>query len=61
MDELEIDSLVDVRDTDYIWCRGQITLIIESINKEPMYVVHFMGKPSADDEVIYKNSDRLAK
>lgn len=26
-----------------------------------MYVVHFIGKPSADDEVIYKNSDRLAK
>lgn len=59
--ELEIDQLVDVRDTEYIWCVGQINLIIEPINKDPMYVVHFVGKPSSEDEVIYKNSDRLAK
>lgn len=58
--DLDIDSLVDVRDTDYIWCVGRITLIIEPMNKEALYVVHFEGKSSSEDELIYKNSERLA-
>ena len=27
--DLEIDSKVDVRDKDYIWCQGVVKLIIE--------------------------------
>ena len=59
--ELDIDSMVDVRDTDFIWCEGRITLIIEPMDKEAFYVVHFEGKSSNDDEVIYKNSERIAR
>ena len=29
--------------------------------KEALYVIHFEGKPSSEDEIIYRNSDRLAK
>lgn len=53
--------LVDVRDTDYVWSVGKVTMIIEQINKDALYVVHFEGKPSAEDEIIYRSSDRLAK
>ena len=50
-----------MRDPNYIWCRGRVTLIIEQMGKDTLYVVHFEGKPSSDDEVIYRTSDRLAK
>ena len=59
--ELDIDSMVDVRDTNYVWCEGRVTLIIEQMNKDTLYVVHFEGKSSSEDEVIYKTSERLAK
>lgn len=59
--ELDIDSQVDVRDMNYVWCVGKVVLIIEQMNKDTLYVVHFEGKPSSEDEVIQKTSDRLAK
>lgn len=58
--ELDIDSKVDVRDTNHIWCVGKIGLIIEQMNKDTLYVVHFEGKPASEDEVIQKTSERLA-
>ena len=61
MGELDIDSQVDVRDTNHIWCVGKVVLIIEQMNKDTLYVVHFEGKPASEDEVIQKASDRLAK
>lgn len=59
--ELDIDSLVDVRDNNYIWCEGKIGLIIEQMNKDTLYVIHFIGKSRSDDEIIQKTSERLAK
>ena len=50
--ELDIDSLVDVRDNNYIWCEGKIGLIIEQMNKDTLYVIHFVGKSRSDDEII---------
>ena len=58
---LSIDSKVDVRDKDYIWCEGTVKLIIEQINKDPLYVIHYEGMSHQWDEIIYKNSGRLAK
>ena len=59
--DLEIDSKVDVRDKDYIWCQGVVKLIIEQINKDPMYVVHYQGMSNRWDEFICQSSGRLAK
>ena len=61
MGELEIDMLVDVRDMDYIWCEGKVNMIIEQINKDALYVIHYEGKPSSEDEIILGSSVRLAK
>lgn len=58
---MDIDSKVDVRDTCFIWCEGRVNLIIEQMGKETLYVIHFEGKSSSEDEVISKNSERLAK
>ena len=30
------------------------------MNKDTLYVIHFDGKPSSEDEIISKNSDRIA-
>ena len=58
--ELDIDSQVDVRDTNHIWCEGKVGLIIEQMNKDTLYVIHYEGKPASEDEVIQKTSERLA-
>ena len=50
-----------MRDKDYIWCEGTVKLIIEQINKDPLYVIHYDGMSHQWDEIIYKNSGRLAK
>ena len=60
-DDLAIDSKVDVRDTNAVWGVGTIELIIEQMNREPLFVVHFDDKTSYFDEVIARNSGRLAK
>ena len=61
VDELEIDSRVDVRDANFVWCTGTVTLIIEQMEKETLYAIHYDGRSTQDDEVIYKGSERLAK
>ena len=53
--------LVDVMDTYYFWILGKVTMIIEQINKDALYVIHLEGKPSAEYEIIYRSSDRLVK
>ena len=43
---------MDVRDTEYIWCRGTVKIKIESPNKEPLLVVHYDGWSSYYDEFL---------
>lgn len=51
---------MDVRDLDYVWSEGTIKLIIESKNKLPILLVHYTNKDESKDEVLFKNSPRLA-
>lgn len=59
--DLEVGSKVDIRAPDYVWTVGTVKLIIESIKREPVFVIHYDGLDSTTDEVIFKNSVRLAK
>lgn len=52
--------MVDVRDTNFVWCEGSIELIIEQMNREPLYVIHYKDRSSYFDKVIASNSSRLA-
>ena len=37
---------------DSVWGVGKVGLIIEQMNKDTLFVVHFEGKPSSEDEII---------
>jgi len=52
---------VDVRDTDFIWCLGEVTMIIESMDKEPILAIHYEGWNRWYDEFLSINSPRLAR
>lgn len=51
---------VDIRDTEYIWCVGTIELKISTLNRLPLFYVHYNGWHRKYDEFVYVNSDRLA-
>jgi hypothetical protein len=52
--------LLDVRDTEYIWCRGTIKMKIETPNRDPLIIVHYEGWNRYYDEVLPINSNRIA-
>ena len=58
--KISIDSKIDLLDPTYVWCEGSINLIIEQLDKPTIYVVHYEGKSSSYDEVIAKESGRIA-
>jgi hypothetical protein len=51
---------VDIRDTEYVWCTGEVKIKIESPNKDTLLVVHYKGWSKYFDEIIKINSPRLA-
>ena len=50
-----------MRDTDYIWCTGEVRMIVESINREPILAIHYEGWNMWYDEFLPINSPRLAR
>lgn len=36
-------------------------MIVESAKREPIYLIHYEGFEDSKDEVLFKNSPRLAK
>lgn len=54
-------QLVDIRDHDYIWCKGVVKVIIESAKREPVIGIHYVGFGEKKDEIVSRDSKRLAK
>ena len=44
-----------------MWTEGTIKLIVESKNRDPIVLVHYNHLDDSKDEVVFKNSPRLAK
>lgn len=59
--EVAIGDQVDIRDKDYVWCKGIIKMIIESAKRAPVLLVHYDDFDDDKDEALHKNSPRLAK
>ena len=58
--EIEVNDKVDVRSLDFVWCVGTVKLIIEQVNKDPLLVIHKDGFSNEWDELLYRNSPRVA-
>jgi len=41
-----------VRDTGYIWCIGEVRMIIESVGKDPILAIHYLGWNMWYDELL---------
>jgi len=61
MDKIEVGEKIDVRDTDYIWCTGEVKMVIESIGKEPILAIHYDGWNRWYDEFLPLSSPRIAR
>lgn len=58
---IKIGEKVDVRDTEYIWCSGNVEKILKSkYNCADLYYIHYDGWSRWYDEYIPADSDRLA-
>lgn len=60
-ESLKVGQKVDVRSRDYVWTEGTLRLIIEIMNQEPLLVIRLDGLLGHRDEIISKNSGRLAR
>lgn len=58
--EFDVGDKVDVRTLDYVWCIGTVLLIIEQIGRDPLLVIHKDGFSNEWDELLYRNSPRIA-
>jgi hypothetical protein len=56
-----VGEKLDVRDTGYIWCKATVTMIIESIGKEPILAIHYDDWNRWYDEFLPLSSPRLAR
>lgn len=61
IDKVEVGDKIDVRDTDYIWCIGEVRMIIESVGKDPILAIHYLGWNMWYDELLPTSSPRIAK
>lgn len=58
---IQVGDKIDVRDTDYIWCVGQVKIVVESVNRENIVAIHYEGWNMWYDELLPITSPRLAK
>ena len=58
--QLAEGSLLDVRDTENVWCEGKIMEIFKNKKHADTYKIHYPGWSTVYDEFICSNSDRLA-
>lgn len=53
-------DMIDVCDTEYIWCKATVELVIKSQNRRDLLYLHFQGWNRKYDEFIYIDSHRVA-
>lgn len=51
---------IDVRDTEYIWCKGTIEKVVHTQKKAKLLYIHYEGWNRYYDEFIWENDERLA-
>ena len=52
--------MIDVRDTEFIWCRAVVNEVYQKNHKNSSILIHYLGWNSVYDEIIELSSQRLA-
>lgn len=55
-----VGERLDVRDTEYIWCRGFILNVYRKGDTVTELLIHYQGWNKIYDEILEINSPRLA-
>ena len=58
--EVKAGQRIDIKDTEHVWCVGQVELKFTSKSRPPLLYIHYEGWSRKYDEYIYNNSKRLA-
>ena len=58
--EVKPGDKIDACDTEYIWCKATVELVIKSANHKDLLYIHYEGWNRKYDEYIYIDSHRLA-
>lgn len=51
---------VDACDTEYIWCKATVELVVKTPNRKDLVYIHYEGWNRKYDEYLYIDSHRLA-
>jgi hypothetical protein len=51
---------IDVNDTENIWCRATVELVVKTQNRQNLLYLHYEGWNRKYDEYIYQDSHRVA-
>lgn len=51
---------IDVNDTENIWCRATVELVIKTQSRQNLLYLHYEGWNRKYDEYIYQDSHRIA-
>ena len=60
LSQIKVGDKVDVRDTEYVWCKAIVELKVLSESRKPLLYVHYEGWNRKYDEYIYIDSKRIA-
>ena len=60
VDSVKAGEKVDACDTEYIWCKATVEMVIKTSNRKDLLYVHYEGWNRKYDEYIYIDSHRVA-
>jgi len=58
--EAEANTKLDIRDSEYVWCTGIVTMKVMYISGPPSLKIHYEGWDYKYDEMLSMNDSRLA-
>ena len=60
LDTVKAGDKIDACDTEYIWCKAHVELVVKLKNRKDLLYLHYEGWNRKYDEYIYIDSHRVA-
>ena len=60
LDTVKPGDKIDACDTEYIWCKAHVELVVKNKNRKDLLYLHYEGWNRKYDEYIYIDSHRVA-
>jgi len=57
---VKIGEKIDACDTEYIWCKATVELVVKTANRKDLLYIHYENWNRKYDEYVYIDSHRLA-